>query len=150
MEQLYHSMILQPALSRRYKTFVHHLVGANASFKVSHELIPYFIEFEGIDFFFRNKIEDSYMCAIGYLENAQAVLEEIRATYGSDSRNKYLYSRLTAINDVIREIIADTRSLVHTFYTHLGTDVQLTDISALRARFSEVICSSIELTSEVK
>ena len=150
MEQLYHSMIMQPALSRRYKTFIHHLVSANASFKVSHELIPYFIEFEGIDFFFRNKIEDSYMSAIGHLENAQAVLAAIRESYETDMRRSKIYARLNAIDNAIREVIADTRSLVHTFYLHLGSDVQLTDISSLRARFSEIICSSIELTSEVK
>lgn len=150
MEQLYQSILLQPPVSKRYKHFMHHLISANASFKVAHELIPYFVEFEGIDFFFRNKIEESYTTAIAHLENALALLAKVREEYYGENAKEHIDLSLCAIQETIREVMTATTSLVRTFYSKLGTEVQLNDISHIRALFNNIICKSIELTSEVR
>jgi hypothetical protein len=149
MEQLYQSILLKPAVSKRYKHFMHHLISANASFKVAHELIPYFMEFEGIDFFFRNKIEESYFKAISHLENSLAALALVRDSYYEAEGCEYLEANLNALQDSIIEVKADTSTLVRTFYSQLGTDVQLHNISRIRAIFSEIIYRGVELSSEV-
>lgn len=146
MEQLYQSILLQPSVSKRYKAFMHHLISANASFKVAHELIPYFMEFEGIDFFFRNKIEESYATAIAHLGNALRVLAQVRESQEDEKIDR----QLDTMQNSLREVIADTTTLVRTFYAKLGTDVQLNDISHIRALFSDIICRGVDLTTEVR
>jgi hypothetical protein len=150
MEQLYQSIVLQPAISKRYKLFMHYLINAHASFKVAHELIPYFIEFEGIDFFFRNKIEDSYMAARGHMENALGALAEVRESNYGNARAEQLDMRLSTMEASIKELMSDTQTLVRDFYANLGSEMQLNEISSIRARFSEVVYKSLELTSVMK
>lgn len=149
MEQIYQSILLKPSVSKRYKHFIHHLISANASFKVAHELIPYFMEFEGIDFFFRNKIEESYFKAIAHMDNSLAALALVRNSYCGGEGHEYIEANLGMLQDSISEVKADTSLLVRTFYAQLGSSAQLNSISRIRAMFSEVVYRSIELSSEV-
>lgn len=150
MEQSFQALMIHQANHRKYKTLVLHVTDARASFKVAHELIPFFIEFKGIDVFFRNKIEASYQSAIGYLEHAYTLSTEIRYQYKRDPLRQKVDTRLSVLQNSIRELIADTAILVSTFYDKLGTPEQLNEISSIKARFNETTTYCIDLVTEVK
>ena len=150
MEQLFEGLLLQPAASRRYKTFVHHVMDAKASFKVAHELIPFYIEFKGIDRFFRNKIEDSYEAASGHLANALAVITEVCDGDHGDVQKHSTQMHLAMLQDAIRELKGNTDILLASFYDCLGKPQQLKEIGMLKARFNEVASLSLDLVTEVR
>lgn len=150
MEQLQSALDLQQAFNSRYKTLVLHVMDARASFKVAHELIPFFIEFKGIDIFFRNKIEDSYRSATGYLEHAYTISTELRHHIKREPLRQNMDLRLATLQNSIRLLIADTAILVSDFYDKLGTPEQLNEISSIRARFNELTALCIDLATKTR
>ncbi len=150
MEQVHQALNLRQAFNSRYKTLVLHVMDARASFKVAHELIPFFIEFKGIDIFFRNKIEESYRSASGYLEHAYTISTELRYQIRREPLRQHWDTQLATLQNAIRMLIADTVILVSRFYDKLGTSGQLNEISSIRARFNELTTLCIDLASKAR